>query len=178
MLVDRFQQSFAERAQVRAAVRGVLAVDEGKKRLSVAAVGVGETEFQRLARIMQRRINRLAVVRLQVLHNEIEQTVARLKSLAVIDQPQAGVEVAVVTETPLDMLGSKLDFLEYLRVRLKSDERAVGLIGRFAFLLAFDPALLEPRLDAFTAAMAAHQEFLRKRIHRFGADAVEADAEL
>src|SRR5881397_1224340 len=102
---------------------------------------------------MQRRIDRLAVVRLQVLHHEIEQTVAGLKSLAIVNQLQAGVEVAVVTETPFHMLGAKLDFLENLRVRLESDERAVGLIGRFAFLLAFDLALLEPRLDAFTAAM-------------------------
>src|SRR6266536_5396754 len=103
---------------------------------------------------MQRRINRLAVVRLQVLHHEIEQTVAGLKSLAVVDQLKAGVEIAVVTETPFHMLGAKLDFLENLRIGLEPDERAIGLIGSFAFLLAFDPALLEPRLDTFTAAMA------------------------
>ena len=41
---------FAKRAQVRAAVAGVLAVDEGIKRLAVTAVAVRETKLQRLAR--------------------------------------------------------------------------------------------------------------------------------
>ena len=63
VFVDRLEQAFAKRAQVRAAVAGVLAVDEGIKRLAVAAVAVRETKFQRLARVMQRRINRLAAVR-------------------------------------------------------------------------------------------------------------------
>ena len=50
VFVDRFEQAFAKGAQVRAAVAGVLAVDEGIKRLAVAAVAVRETKFQRLAR--------------------------------------------------------------------------------------------------------------------------------
>ncbi len=71
VFVHRLEQAFAKRAQVRAAIAGVLAVDERIERLAVAAVAVRETELERLARVMQRRINRLRAVRLQILHHEI-----------------------------------------------------------------------------------------------------------
>ena len=54
ILVHRLEQTFAERTEMRAAVAGVLPVDEGIKRLAVTRVAVGETELQRLARVMQR----------------------------------------------------------------------------------------------------------------------------
>ena len=104
VFVHRLEQAFAEGAQVRAAVAGVLAVDEGIKRFAVAAVAVGETKLQRLARVMQRRINRLAVIGLQILHHQIQQAVARLKGLAVEDQLQPGVQVAVMAQAALDVL--------------------------------------------------------------------------
>ena len=108
VFVDGLEQPFAEGAQVRAAVRGVLAVDERVKRLAVAAVAVGEAEFQRLLRVMQRRINRLAAVRLQILHHQVQQPVARLERLAVVNQLQPGVQVAVMPQPPLDVLRQKL----------------------------------------------------------------------
>ena len=49
VFVHGLEQAFAEGAQVRAAVAGVLAVDEGIKRFAVAAVAVRETELERLA---------------------------------------------------------------------------------------------------------------------------------
>ena len=121
VFVDRLEQAFAEGAQVRAAVAGVLAVDEGIKRLAVAAVAVGEAELQRLAR-----------------RNAAADRSARCRPLAglpspgpsgrcatgtswpLIDQPQAGVQVAVMPQPPLDVLGAELDFLENLRVRLET----------------------------------------------------------
>src|SRR5205823_5265222 len=112
VLVDRLEQAFAERAQVRAAVGGVLAIDERIKGFAEAAVGMGETELKRLFRVMQRRVNWFAAIGMQVLHNEIEQAVAGLKGLAVVDQLQAAVEVAVVAQALFDVLGAKRNFFE------------------------------------------------------------------
>ena len=43
VFVHRLEQALAKRAQVRAAVAGVLAVDERVERLAVARIAVGET---------------------------------------------------------------------------------------------------------------------------------------
>ena len=86
ILVHRLEQALAECAEVRAAVGGVLAVDEREESLAVAAVGVGEAELQCLARVVERRIDGLGVVRLQVRHHEVEQAVARLEGVAVEDE--------------------------------------------------------------------------------------------
>ena len=89
VFIDRLEQALAEGAQVRAAVGGVLAVDEGIERFAVAAVGVRETKLQRLLRVMERRINRLAAVRLQIFHDQIEQAIARLEGLPIVHQLKA-----------------------------------------------------------------------------------------
>ncbi len=162
---------------MRAAVGGVLAVDEREESLAVAAVGVGEAELQRLARVVERRIDGFGVVRLQVRHHEVEQAVARLEGVAVEDELEAGVEVAVMPQPPLDELRLEFRFGEDGRVRLELDERAVEFLG-FALVLLLEFALLERRLDELALALAAHQKRLRQRVDRFGADAIEADAEL
>src|SRR5712671_1801670 len=125
-----------------AAVARVLAVDEGIKGLPVAAVGVGEAEFERLFGVVQRRIDRLAAVGLQVFHDQVEQAVAGLEGLAVVDQLEAAVEVAVMAQPPLDVFGPKLDFLENRRIGLEPNEGAVGFAG-LAFLLTLELALFE-----------------------------------
>ena len=135
MLVHRLEQPFAERAQVRAAVAGVLAVDERIKRLAVTAVAVREAEFQRLAGVMQRRINRLAAVGGQVLHDQVHQAVARLERLAVVNQLQPRVEVAVMAQPAFDVFVAELGFLENLRVGLELDEGAVRFLGLARILL-------------------------------------------
>src|SRR5439155_27122318 len=142
------------------------------------AVRVRETELQRLARVMQRRVNRLAAVRLQVLHHQVQQTVARLKSLPVLNQLQSRVEVTVLAQPPFHELRAELDLLEYRRVRLETYQRAVGFAAGLALLFLLEPALFERGFDEFTPAMAAHKKLLRQRVHRLGADAVQADAEL
>ena len=45
VFVDGFEQAFAKGAQVRAAVGGILAVDERIKSFAIAAVAVGETDI-------------------------------------------------------------------------------------------------------------------------------------
>ena len=161
ILVHRFEQALAERAQVRAAVGSVLAVDKREERLAVAAVGVGETEFERLARVMERRINRLAVVRLQVFHHQVEQAVAGLEGLAVVNQFQPRVEIAVMAQPFLNELRTKFDFLENVGVRLEPDERAVGFVVVLSFLFVLQLALLEPRLDVIARSMTANEKFFR-----------------
>ena len=103
------EQALAEGAEVGAAVGGVLAVDERVEGLAVAAVAVGETELEGLFRVMQRRVYRLAAVRLQVLHDQVQEAVAGLEDLAVEQKPEPRVEVAVMPQAPLDVLRLKLD---------------------------------------------------------------------
>ena len=177
VLVDRLEQPLAKRAEVGAAIAGVLAVDERVERLAVAAVAVGETELERLLRVMQRRVDRLAAVRLEILHHQVEQAVAGLKHLAVVDQLEPAVQVAVMPQPPLDVFGQKLRGLENLRVGLEADEGPVRFAG-CALLFALEFALLEPGLHELAAAMAADDELAREGVDGLGADAVEADAEL
>src|SRR5262249_50329890 len=96
VLVNGFEQAFAESAELRATIPGLLAVYERIKRFAEPAVAVGKTEFEGFFRIMQRRVNGLAAVSRQIFHHEIEQTVAGLKDLTVVNQLQAGVEIAVM----------------------------------------------------------------------------------
>src|SRR5205807_825142 len=96
VFVDSLEQAFAEGAQVRATVGSILPVDEGVESFAIAAVGVSEAKLQRLFGIMQRRINRFAAIGLQIFHHQIEQAVARLEGLAVINELEAGVEIAVM----------------------------------------------------------------------------------
>ena len=62
-----------------AAIGGVLAIDERKEGLSVATVGVGETEFERLAGKMERRVDRFALITLQIFKHEIQEAVSLAK---------------------------------------------------------------------------------------------------
>ena len=109
--VDGLEQALAEGAQVGAAVGGVLAVDEGIEGLAVAAVAVGEAEFEGFLGVMERGIDRLAAVGFEVFHDQVEQAVAGLEDFAVVKQLEAGVEVAVMAQPPLDVLGAELDVL-------------------------------------------------------------------
>src|SRR5258706_998239 len=127
---------------------------------------------------MQRRVDRLGAVGLQIFHYEIEETVPRLERLAVINKFQAGVEVAVMAQASFDVLRLELDFLKDGRIGLEADECTVRFIAGFAFLLVFELALLEGGLDKFALAMAADEEFLRERIHSLGANSIQPDAEL
>ena len=54
--------------------------------------------------------------------HQVQQAVARLKGLAVVNQLQPGVEVAVMAQPAFDVLRAELDLLENLRVRLEPDQ--------------------------------------------------------
>src|SRR5207248_1245925 len=86
--------------------------------------------------------------------------------------------VAVMTQTPFDMLRAELDLLKNLRVRLETNQRAIGLAIRFPFVFLLELALFECSFDEFAFAKTADQKFLRERIDSFSADAVQPDAEL
>src|SRR5437867_2299342 len=178
ILVHRLEQAFSEGAEVRAAVGRILAVHERVKGFPVTAVGVGETEFQHLAGIVQRRVNRLGVVLRQFLEHQVVQAVAALEGLAIEDQLEAAVEVGVIAQALLDEVGAELRGVEDGRIRFEGDERAIGLVGGLAFVLLLEAALFERSFDVFAAAMAANREFLRERVDGLRPDAVEADAEL
>src|SRR6059036_3223541 len=103
---------------------------------------MSKTEFQHLAREMKWRIYRFALVALQIFHNQIKQTAARLKNFAIKDELQAGVEIAVMAQAPFNVLGPKFRLFEDFGIGLKSNEGAVRLVGRFAFLIVLEFALL------------------------------------
>ncbi len=177
IFVDSFKQSFAKGAQVRAAITGVLAVDERIKGLAVTAIAMGKAELERLLRVMKGGIDRLAAVGLQIFHDEVQQAVARLEGLAVVEQLQARVEITVMPQPSFDMFGQKLDFFKNLGIGFEAYERAVGLVG-LALLFILELALFERGFDKLAFAKAANPKFLREGIDRFGPDAVQADAEL
>ncbi len=83
-----------------------------------------------------------------------------------------------MAQPALDVFGLEIRFLENRRVRFELDIRSVRLFGVLALLFVLDFAALETGLDEFPAAIAAHHEHVRERVHRLRADAVEADAEL
>src|SRR5215469_9592871 len=80
-------------------------------------------------------------------------------------------------QTSLDMLRFKLHLLENRRVRFKTDQRAIRF-RCLALLFAFQFPLLEKRLHELSFAVAFDQKFLRERIYRLRADAVQSHAEL
>ncbi len=92
-------------------------------------------------------------------------------------QLQARIQIAVMPQPSLDVFQLELAVLENVRVRLKLDERAIGLL-RFAGVFLFQFADLEARLRKLAVAMAPDEKVFRQRIDRLGADAIEADAEL
>src|SRR5262249_44428640 len=119
VFIDGFEKAFAKCTEMGPAIAGVLTVDEGVKRFTKAAVAVGEAELEHFLRVMQRGINGFAPVGLQVLQNQIEQTVAGLERFPVIMKLEPAVEIAVMTQPALDVFRAKLYFFEDLGIRLK-----------------------------------------------------------
>src|SRR5581483_11226050 len=97
--------------------------------------------------------------------------------LAIVNQLQAGVQVAVMPETPLDQLRPELDLLENLWVRLELNESAIRFLRLPAFV-ALEFAGFEGCFDKLAFPMTPHEECLGERIHRLGANTVQPDAEL
>src|SRR5207247_5151978 len=127
--------------------------------------------------LVERRINGFAAIGLQILEHQIKKAIAGLKSFAIENQLEAGVQVAVMAQPPLDVLAKKLNFFENRGVGLEPDKGSVRLVGRFAFLLVFDFALLEKSFDKLPFAKTADGKLFGEGIDCLGADAVQAHAE-
>ena len=104
-------------------------------------------------------------------NDEVQQAVARLKGLAIVVEPETGVQIAIMAQTPFNMLRTEVDLFENLGIRLEPNQRPIRF-GRFAFVLLLELALFEKGFDELAVAKAANQELLRERVHRLGADAV------
>ena len=101
-----------------------------------------------------------------------------MEGLAVEDEFEARIEVAVMAQAPLDDSGRNCDSLKISGSGTKRMQRAVGFLGVLPFFSFLSLPCLEGGLDKFAFAIAAHQEILGEGVDRFGADAVKADAEL
>src|SRR5437667_6467938 len=106
---------------------------------------------------MQRRINRLRAVRLQIFQHEIHQAATGDERLAVEVQLQPRVEVSIMPQPLLDVFALELRLLENLRVRLELDVSSIRLAG-LAFVFLLQLALLETSLDELPVAKRAHDE--------------------
>ena len=122
-ILEHLGDGFLEGRQVRAAQRGVLAVDEGVDVLAIAAaVGEGHLDVLRLQ--VDRGIEGLFV---DGLVEQVEQAVLRFVLLAVEGEFQADVEVRIVAQHRVDVLGVVFIRLEEGVVGDERDERAVFL---------------------------------------------------
>jgi hypothetical protein len=117
-------ERLAERGEVRAAHRRVLAVDEGPVFLAVV-VAVGERDLDVLALEVDDRVERLAA---EFLGQQVLQAVRELEGLPIQREREAPVEEGVVPQHVLDELHAELEVLAEERlVRRELDERAVAL---------------------------------------------------
>ena len=114
---DHLDERLAEGGEVGAALRGVLAVDEGIVFLA-ALGGVGEGDLDVLADEVDRRIERLVF---HFLAQQVQQAVLRAEFLAVENDRERRVQVGII---PAHLLDEGL-----LELRLGGENRAVDLEG-------------------------------------------------
>src|SRR5262245_49790869 len=80
-------------------------------------------------------------------------------------------------ESALDMFGPELDFLEDMRVRVKSNQRAIRFTD-LALLFLPKLSLLARGFDVLPLTEAFDKKFFREGVHGFGPDSVQSDAKL
>ena len=173
-VVHRLEEALAEGREVRAAVGGPLAVDEGEVLLAVV-VRVREGELDLVAPpisdIVQRGVADLRV-------EEVVEAVLGGEVGAVEGEGEAGVEVGVVPHPLLDELRVVGVVAEDLAVGSELDEGAVALLPRLGLALVLEDALLEARLELAALAIGDDAERGGEGVDGLGADPVEADGEL
>ena len=101
ILVDGLQEPLAESAEVGATIRGVLPVDKREEGLTGASLAVGEAEFQCLGAEIEGRVDGIFF---HFFLDQIQKAFSGIKGFSVVDQLQAGVEIAVVLEAFFDQL--------------------------------------------------------------------------
>ena len=171
-VAQHLDDGLAERLLVRAAHRGVLAVDERVVLLAVVRA-VGERDLDVLPLEVDDRIEDLAA---EVLLEQVPQAVLGPERLAVEREREAAVEEGVFPEQVLDELGVELEVrAEQLLVGRELDEGAVALGGLRdpVVLLQLAPGELDDL--GLPVAHGLRPVGGRERVDRLLADAVEAD---
>ena len=170
---DHLHQRLAERGEVGAALRGVLAVDEGIIFLA-ALGGVGEGDLDVLADEVDRRIERLVF---HFLAQQVQQAVLRAELLAVEVDGERRIQIGIIPAHLLDegLLEFRLG-RENRAVEFEGEPRAVRAVVA-ARVLHVHGELAFGELEGlgFALAPCLDLEEVGQRVHRLDADAVEAD---
>ena len=174
VFVDGFEHAFAEGAEVGAAVAGVLAVDEGEVGFVVAGA-VGEGDFEHFVAVVKGAVEGFVF---GFFFDEVEEAAGGDEFLAIVDEGETGVEVGIEAEAAGDEFFADGEVAEDFVVGNEVDEGAVGFVGGFALIFFDEGTALEDGFGEFAFAIAANGEAGGEGIDGFGADAVEADAEL
>jgi hypothetical protein len=157
---------------VRAALGGVLAVDEAVVLLAVV-VGVGDGHFDIITTQVDDGIQRIAI---HLRHQQVQQTVLALEPLAVVVDREAGVQVAVVPQQPLDVLIAEGVIMEHLRIGFEDDPRAVGLFGLHHLVVLAQDAPIELGQLQLPFPCALDAEIGTQGVHGLGTYTVQAHA--
>ena len=170
-LLDGLGDGLAERRLMRAALRGVLAVDEREVALAVTRA-VGDRHFDVVARKVDRRIERLLG---HVFVQQVQQAVFRDVAAAVEIERQTQIQVGVVADHLLDVFEVVGVLPENLLVDAERDESAVLLPHAALPRIALFESLREGHRAGFAVADRTGREFARKHVDGLDADAVQAD---
>ena len=125
VVVERLGERLLERREVRAAVGRVLAVDERVVFLA-EAVGVREDYLERLRLHVERLVE---LLELRLVGDEVGKPAVGADLLAVQDDGEPRVHVAVHLHAPEDVLLAHLELLQHLEVGLVADVGSRMLVG-------------------------------------------------
>ena len=157
VVVERLGERLLERREVRAAIGRVLAVDERVVFLA-EAIGVREDYLERLRLHVERLVE---LLELRLVSDEVREPAVGADLLAVQDNRQPRVHVAVHLHAPEDVFLAHLELLQHLEVGLVADVCSRVLVGlELAALLGLEPPFLEIRLGELSLAEAPHFEKL------------------
>ena len=167
-----FDDRLAERLLVRAAHRGVLAVDE-REILFAVMTAVRHRELDVVTLEVDDRVKRLAG---QILCEQVLKTFLGFKRLAVERERQTTVQERVVPEHVFDEFRAELEVrAEERLVGDELDQRAVTLGGLDDFVVLLEFALSEFHQLRLAVAHGHGAVFERERVDRLLADAVQTD---
>ena len=168
--LDRLGDGGAQGRLVRAALRGVLAVDERVVALAVARA-VGDHHLDVLPREVDGRVERVLG---HVVVHEVQQTVFRNVALAVEIERQTQVQVAVIADFLLDVFEVVGIFAENLLVDAVRDERAVLLVDAALPPVAHFETLGEGHRTGLAVADRTGRKLFGKHVHGLDAHTVQA----
>ena len=156
---------------VRSALRGVLTID---KRIIILAVLVdmGEGDFNVVAFQVDNRIERLFAV---ALLQQIEQAVARHKLLTVENKRQTCVQIGVVAQHCLNVVGVEVVGTKHRLVGRELHLGAVALGGGLQIVLFYEFTRFKISLFGHSVAERPNRKLRRQRIDSLCAHAVQTN---